>query len=213
MIFEIPMNKHIIATLIALLTVSAVSFATDGIPQRTEETSRYRNTLDIGYNPGGLSILKLAVYNKLAELDAFIPFAYLLIGAEVNDLRSSGTFSVNYLRRINEWLWLGGNINYEHIFLDMKDLWDGQISSYNINALPVMAVAKASWLRRANVSLYSKLGAGVTSVFIQGGIIKVKPAVQLTPVGVEFGGDHIFGFVEGGLGLQGTIIAGLRFPF
>lgn len=207
------MNSRFLSVLIALLTLTSVSSAADDIPQKAEEAPQYKNTLDIGYNPGGLSILTLAVYNKLAEVDAVIPFAYLLIGAEVTDIHSSGTFSINYMRRINEWLSLGGNLNYEHIFLDMKDLWDGQISSYNINALPVMAMAKASWLRRTNVSLYSKFGAGITSVFIQGGITKVKPAVQLTPIGVEFGDKHIFGFVEGGLGLQGTIIAGLRFPF
>ena len=77
------------------------------------------------------------------------------------------------MRKINKWLWLGANINYENIFLDTRNLDTGKTSSYTINALPVMAAAKAAWFRR----------------------------------------NHVFRFVEGGLGLQGILIAGMRFPF
>lgn len=207
------MSKHFIISLIAVFSVSAISYAADGNCQNPTGNSQYWNSFDVGYNPGGLSVLKLGTYNKLAIVDELVPFAYLVVGAEVVDLRSSGTFSINYMRRINEWLWLGGNINYEHIFLDTRNLEDGKISSYNINGLPVMAAAKAAWFRKSHISLYSKLGVGITPVFIDGGITKVKPAVQLTPIGIEFGGNHVFGFVEGGLGLQGVVIAGMRFPF
>ena len=209
------MNKrYFIIALIAMFSVSVPSFAAgEGSENSGKDSMYYKNSLDIGYNPGVLSFFRLGVYDKLAKLDAFIPFSNLLIGAEATDLRSGGTISVNYMRRLNDWLWLGGNVNYEYVTLDLLSYENGEISSYGISAIPIMAVGKAAWCRRKHVSLYSKLGIGVTPVFIQGGTIKVKPAVQLTPIGVEFGGNHVFGFVEGGFGLQGVLIAGMRFPF
>ncbi len=207
-------KQYLIFALIAVLFVSVSSFAADRGAQNSAEAPRYyKNSLDIGYNPGVLSFFRLGVYDKLAKLDAFIPFSDLLIGAEATDLRSGGTFSVNYMRRLNDWLWIGGNVNYEYVTLELRSYETGEISSNGISAIPIMAVGKAAWCRRTHVSLYSKLGIGVTPVFIQGGTVKVKPAVQLTPIGVEFGGNHVFGFVEGGIGLQGVLIAGMRFPF
>lgn len=114
---------------------------------------------------------------------------------------------------MNAWLWLGGSLSFESATLDWQDIETGAIESSKIKAVPIMAVAKATWLRKPHFSLYSKLGIGVMPVSIGGDLNKIKMSVQLSPIGMEFGGNHVFGFVEGGAGLQGVLIAGMRFFF
>lgn len=199
------MRKFVITVLIAAFSASSIAFADDG-PQ-------YWNSMDAGYNPGCFSIVGMKVSDKVSKLLEDFPFIDVILGLEPEKVRSVGTFSISYMRRLNKWLWVGGNFNFEKLSLDIKDTETEEISSIGVNAFPIMLMGKANWFRRPNVSLYSKVGFGVTPIAIEGGINQVKLAIQLSPVGVEFGGNHVFGFVEGGLGLQGELIGGLRFLF
>lgn len=214
----IASHKHLAAVLLAFFAVSFVSFA-DTSSQTSQQTHsqetaqpQYMNSIDIGYNPGELSILKLVVFSKVKRLEPLLPIASLLLGVEVDGLRSSGTFSFNLMHRANDWLWFGFDVGFESVSLDLRNRED-EISSVKVNGVPVMAMGKAVWLSRPNVALYSKLGLGVTNVFMSGKYKQISAAFQLTPFGAEFGGDHVLGFVECGLGLQGVMMAGVRFPF
>lgn len=43
--------------------------------------------------------------------------------------------------------------------------------------------------------------------------INAMLAAQISPVGLEFGGIGFRGFIEGGLGTQGVIVAGPKYRF
>lgn len=208
------MKKFLFVVLLVICIPSFVSFAADGSSKTAIQAPEYRNAIDIGYNPGPLSIMKLAVHSKVDNLIEQFPIYGLIIGSEVSGFRSNGTVSLSYLRRLNSWLWLGVNVDYENVKIDLQDYSTDEISSVNVNCIPAMVMARADWLRRANVALYSKLGVGVvTAVIEKGGIKNYKVAPQLTPIGVEFGANHVYGFMEGGIGLQGTLVYGVRFLF
>lgn len=208
------MKKFLFVVLFVICIPSFVSFAADGSSKTAIQAPEYRNAIDIGYNPGPLSIMKLAVHSKVDDLIEQFPIYGLIIGSEVSGFRSNGTVSLSYLRSLNNWLWLGVNVDYEIVKIDLQDYSTDEISSVNVNCIPAMVMARADWLRRANVALYSKLGVGVvTAVIEKGGIKNYKVAPQLTPIGVEFGANHVYGFMEGGIGLQGTLVYGVRFLF
>lgn len=208
------MKKYLSVVLLVICIPSFVSFASDGSSKTAIQAPEYRNAIDIGYNPGPLSLMKLAVHSKVDNLIEQFPIYGLIIGSEVSGFRSNGTVSLSYLRSLNNWLWLGVNVDYENVKIDLQDYSTDEISSVNVNCIPAMVMARADWLRRANVALYSKLGVGVVTAVIEKGAIKnYKVAPQLTPIGVEFGANHVYGFMEGGIGLQGTLVYGVRFLF
>lgn len=214
------MFKRYFVITLGILLISSNSFALDPssketIAEKTKIDLGYKNSLDLGYAPSGLSPLSLALYGTIAGIDQLIPFSSLFFGAEVQNLSSTGTFSVNYMRKLNKWLWVGGNISYESAKVYLLDYYyiPGLEYTSRISCLPIMAVCKAAWLRKKHISLYSKIGIGANSIFTEGKCEKINLAVQLTPIGFEFGGKHVFGFLEGGVGLQGTLIGGVRYMF
>lgn len=206
------MNLRKLFISLSLLAIPFISFAQKSSSANVQEAG-YRNSIEIAYNPGALSISKLSVTSKLQDLDAAVPYADIYTGYQVEGVHSTGTFSTAYLRKINKWLWLGGCLAFENMKLDLRDIYSGEADCSYLNCLPVMAMGKAAWLRREHVSLYSKLGLGATPIFAEGSVKKVKVAFQISLIGFEFGGNHVFGFVEAGLGLQGVVLAGMRFPF
>ena len=74
---------------------------------------------------------------------------------------------------------------------------------------------KFAWLNRAHVGLYSKLAAGAGYFFANGSDSKdnFSVAFQVTPVGVDFGGEQFRGFLEVGVGWQGIVSGGVRWFF
>lgn len=84
-------------------------------------------------------------------------------------------------------------------------------SSSAVTLIPVTAVGRCNYLSRPAVRLYGSLEAGV--MLNISGEFQVIPAVQLNPIGVEFG-RSFFGLVEAGVGFNYTglrVGAGYRF--
>ena len=91
----------------------------------------------------------------------------------------------------------------------------------------VMPAIKGRWLARPHFGIYSKLAVGgalqhapaVSTTDKDGNPVNTPAAnnlmfaLQLTPIGFEFGGTHIKGFTELGLGYQGLLCAGLKYSF
>ena len=85
-----------------------------------------------------------------------------------------------------------------------------------------MPAVKFNWLRRKNIGLYSKLGAGATlrreriddkGVEDEGPESNVHFNWQASLVGFEAGGPTFRGFIEIGEGEQGIALVGLRCRF
>ena len=131
-----------------------------------------------------------------------------------------GAVGVEYVHYVNNWLGLGGAVQCDYMTADaMNVASDGTKTpngKFKLGMASAMPVVKFAWLNRAHVGLYSKLGAGTGYTFTNDSS-EVKDnfafAFQLTPVGVDFGGESFRGFVEVGLGMQGTVSGGVRWLF
>lgn len=149
---------------------------------------------------------------------------------------SVGAVSTEYLRYVHPNVALGGSITYEAYDLSFgvkngtdeegHDTYTKGASQF-YHFVSIMPTFKFPWFTFSHVGMYSKVAGGICLRFVPGSNSsgeggeedsgeKTSPlswALQLTPVGVEFGGDTARGFVETGVGMQGMLILGARFRF
>lgn len=120
---------------------------------------------------------------------------------------TSGNICAGYHRKLNDCLGLGAEFVYNSSTYKFKNS-----ANISMKAFSPMVSAKAAWLRREHIALYSRLGAGV---LLMSGSGSVTPAFafQLSPIGFEFGGRQVRGFVEGGFGMSGFVNGGIKFGF
>lgn len=155
--------------------------------------------------------------------------------AVIDDIESSGSFSLGYYRYLNNHIAVGCELGYEKLVLTMKTR-SGEDASGSpvyksgdkdwIHVATIMPGAKFPWFNFKNCGLYSKVNIGLSihnnndssdsaneEQQDDDPAAPVGFAVQLTPFGVDFGGDLFRGFVEAGFGFQGMIVGGVRFAF
>ncbi len=130
-----------------------------------------------------------------------------------------GAAGVEYVHYVNDWLGFGGAVMCDYMSATTvsvdKDGNKTPNGQFKLGCLSTMPLVKFAWLNREHVGLYSKLAAGAGYFFANGGDAKdnFSVAFQLTPVGVDFGGEQFRGFVEAGVGMQGIVSGGVRWFF
>jgi len=142
--------------------------------------------------------------------------AFSLGHAAPTDILSTGSLQLEYLHKTNNWLWLGGGVSGEIDTLVMEGRDSdgnptGNPARTNINTLNAFATAKANWLRREKMAMYTRLSAGLFSAF--GVETSLAPSLQLGLLGCEFGSVTNRGFIELGIGMHGIISGGYRILF
>ena len=193
--------KRIIATLIGLVLL--------GAPQL--KAQQYN---DGPVNDFNVSYGYFTAGQFITVLGGVFGAAFSLGYASPSEIYSTGSIQLEYLHKTNYWLWLGGGVSGEidTLVMDSKDS-DGNVtgtSKTDINTFNVFATAKANWLRREKMAMYTKLSAGILTTFKEDGL---APSIQLSLVGIEFGGINNRGFVELGLGMHGILSGGFRHLF
>ncbi len=127
----------------------------------------------------------------------------------------SGTIACEYNRNVNDWFSYGGLGSFEYMTSDTYTTDGEGVKTYgdkfNLAAATVMPTAHFHWFRNPHFGMYSKIGAGVGLAFSSE--TSVFPAVQLSPVCIEFGGETLRGIAELGAGMQGIIVVGLKQMF
>ena len=130
-----------------------------------------------------------------------------------------GAAGLEYVHYVNGWLGFGAAAVCDYMTADAYSVdGDGNKTpngKFNLGYASVMPVAKFAWFNRDHVGLYSKLAVGAGYSFASGGDAKdnISWSGQITPIGVDFGGASFRGFVEGGIGMQGVVNAGVRWLF
>ncbi|MCQ2207768.1 MAG: hypothetical protein MJZ02_06085 [Paludibacteraceae bacterium] len=142
-------------------------------------------------------------------------------------------FGVNYqyLRNVNNRLGVGAeaNLGFSHANLENQK-GDETGSLRQINA-SLMGVGRFYWIHKDHFGLYSKLALGaeatnkdvvlnedfkkeqnVSDKALEGDQ-QVRFAVKGSPIGIDFGGKHIRGFVETNISTSVTVTAGAKFSF
>lgn len=133
---------------------------------------------------------------------------------QIDHLRGHGAFSLSYYRAVNSWLSVGADFAIEHVSMTYHVKDSQETKETSETAFSPMLTLKCNWLRRAHFGMYSRLSAG--AMFMKSpasGTVRPAFTLQASPIGAEFGGTALRGFVEGGFGAQGCIMGGLRFRF
>ena len=81
-----------------------------------------------------------------------------------------------------------------------------------MTCIALMPGVKLDWLRRTHFGMYSKVCAGAAYLTNPGADGTLFFNFQVSLLGLEFG-SGVRGFVEGGAGEQGFLLAGVRFRF
>ena len=138
----------------------------------------------------------------------------------IDNLHMAGAAGIEYVHYVNNWLGFGGLVLCDYMTADAYTVdGDGNKTpngKYNFGYASLMPVVKFAWLNRPHVGLYSKLGVGAGMAFDNGDdnpFENISFSGQLTPIGVDFGGECFRGFVEAGVGMQGIVCAGVRWLF
>ncbi len=196
--------KRIIAVLIGVMMLAA--------PQMRAQQYNDGPENDFSVSYGYFTVTQFATV-----LGGVLGAAFTLGHAAPTDILSTGSLQLEYLHKTNSWLWLGGGLSGEVDTLIMEGRDSdgnptGNPTKSNINTLNAFATAKANWLRREKMAMYTRLSAGVLAA-IGGDETSLAPSVQLSLVGCEFGGLTNRGFVELGVGMHGILSGGFRHLF
>ena len=195
--------KRIIAVLIGIMLLGAPAL------KAQQYNDGPRNDINVSY--GYITIPQMA-----AVLGGVFVAAFSLGNAEPSDIYSTGSIQLEYLHRTNNWLWLGLGASGEKdtLVVQTKDS-DGNVTGNNntdILTASVFGTAKANWLRRRKMAMYTKLSGGVFTTFDKEDK-SLSPSFQLSLLGLEAGGENFRGFVELGVGMHGILSGGFKYLF
>ena len=195
--------KKIVAVLIGLALLGTPSL------KAQQFNGGPRNDLSVSY--GYFTIPQFAVV-----LGGVFGAAFSLGYATPEEILSTGSIQMEYLHRSNNWLWLGFNVSGEKdtLVMSTKDS-DGNVtgkSNSDIITGNLCFTAKANWLRRQKMAMYTRLSAGVFTTFGEDDDSRA-PSIQLSLLGLEAGGQNFRGFMELGVGMHGIVSGGFRYLF
>ena len=197
---------------------------------------------EISFSVGGYTPNQTTLAEGIGEglgkaMATMITFGLYDASKTAKDEKTSPAYTVQYLYRVSPNLKIGGAVTYQHtsytLSVKNKDtgVYDEMAKNRN-NYITVMPTVKASWFDKKNISLYSKVAAGVCIAFkdskVKSGVsdedaktllkeVETKKGTrfgyQVSPIGCEFGSKNIRAFVEVGYGFQGLGMAGLSIQF
>lgn len=221
-------------------TPQAASVQTPQVNMQTPLTIEQTDVKDDGFTPRCELSVSYGLANETDVMQAasntFGMMATSIFGnGKLEHPTYLGTFNVDFGYHITPRLVVGLNASYSHISAysqscktyekDAKWKVDGGDHKYDF--FTVMPSIKYAWINKPHFTLYSRLGAGV----ILAHEVERMPtdqqhncndksvrnsaifAFQISPVGVEWGGQKVRGFAEAGFGQCGAIQAGVRFRF
>jgi len=190
-----------------------------------------------GYTPNQTTLAEGIGEGLGKAIASMITFGLYDASKTSKDEKTSPAYTVQYLYRVTPNLKIGGAVTYQHTSytLSVKNKDTGaydDVAKNRNNYFTVMPTVKASWFDKKNISLYSKVAAGVCIAFkdskVKSGVsdedaktllkeVETKKGTrfgyQVSPIGCEFGSKNIRAFVELGYGFQGLGLAGLSIQF
>ena len=116
----------------------------------------------------------------------------------------TGAWAIDYGYNILRWLRLGASANYE--------CWAGNDRTHDIS---LTARVDFTYINREHVRLYSGIAVGLgmhIAHFASGAVEGIYiPAANLTPIGLNFGNERVFGLVETNIGSASVLRVGIGF--
>lgn len=199
------MKKTILLTIVAMMTMLSVN------------AQEYEKKHEVAVSLGALSTSNY--------LDIYEDMITSVIGVSYDDDNYTGPISAEYFYHVKNWLGVGGIFAYGNMHQDFylgskKDGRDGELKNSYFTLMPAV---KFDWLRKKNFGMYSKLGLGATlrtekMEYDRNGHddydeSEVHFNWQVSLLGIEAGSPTLRGFLELGMGEQGTALIGVRYKF
>lgn len=133
---------------------------------------------------------------------------------------ATGAFTLSYDFRFMKWFDLGLAVSYYGEFNTAYSNIDrSKLGNQAMQFISVMPVVRFTWLNRPLVRMYSSLGLGMLvktgnsfSGLHQYNFRETEWSAQFSPFGIAVG-RALFGYVEVGIGMHGTLIAGIGYRF
>ena len=138
----------------------------------------------------------------------------------VSKTRFSGAVTASYGYQLKRWLSLHANLTYSGLYRRRNMKSDKTyVGTDREHVLTFMPMVRFTWLNRPAIRLYSSVGAGA-AMYLGRTFVSTESeryrgytvAMQITPLGIAFG-RSFFGYVEGGFGAHGWIVAGFGYRF
>ncbi len=189
-----------------LLVVAIACMATSVFAQKTElrkdELRMLRHEVSVSYGA--------AVTTNW--LDGFNDFWTGLFTDSDTSIQGWGAITAGYNFRLTRNFSLGA----QAVYSTNKNGFKNSDLQFTNRYWSVMPNAKWNWLNLRIVTLYSRAAAGISfaKAKVDGGESDTSTqfAFQVSPIGIEVGG-RLAGYAEAGIGVSGSIMAGVRYRF
>ena len=220
-----------------MVALMAMMFAVSNSAMAQNDTKSEFSFSVGGYTPNQTTLAEGFGEGFGKAMASMMTFGLYDASKTAKDEKTSPAYTVQYLYRVSPNLKIGGAVTYQHTSytLSVKNKDTGaydDVAKNRNNYFTVMPTVKASWFDKKNISLYSKVAAGVCIAFkdskVKSGVsdedakillkeVETKKGTrfgyQVSPIGCEFGSKNIRAFVELGYGFQGLGLAGLSIQF
>lgn len=196
----------------ALLLLIAATMATANV------------TAQNGYDTKNEVVVSYGFLSSSRWISVYQAALTIWTGGMVDNFSFVGPFNAEYFYHANEWFSVGGIFSFGYSNMGVvKNTDNSPLGTINNKYFAVLPAVKFDWFRGKHVGMYSKVGVG--AMLINSNAVPANPAempesanavtlvFQATAFGVEFGGTQFRGFVEAGVGEQGSFLAGLRYKF
>ena len=220
-----------------MVALMAMMFAVSNSAMAQNDTKSEFSFSVGGYTPNQTTLAEGFGEGFGKAMASMMTFGLYDASKTAKDEKTSPAYTVQYLYRVSPNLKIGGAVTYQHTSytLSVKNKDTGaydDVAKNRNNYFTVMPTVKASWFDKKNISLYSKVAAGVCIAFkdskVKSGVsdedaktllkeVETKKGTrfgyQVSPIGCEFGSKNIRAFVELGYGFLGLGLAGLSIQF
>ena len=131
------------------------------------------------------------------------------------DTKFIGTYGIDYYYQVNKWLRPGAKFVYEGLSTTITDS-TGVINKYYTSTVSLMPSVQVTYLNKKYVKLYSGFDIGITNLSDTNKANSTSSTIlglNLTPIGIRVGNEHIFGVIETNIGMDALIKGGIGVRF
>ena len=127
---------------------------------------------------------------------------------------SGPVYSLGYTYALRSWLRVGAEASIGMLWVDKGQAraWGDQVEATWQRLYTVMPLVHLVALNAPHFKIYGKIAAGGQLSIGDYEGLKIRPAVEVVPLGFQWGGERIFGLAEFGIGnvYVGRLGIGLR---
>lgn len=173
-------------------------------------SAQNRPSDEIAFSYGVVTPVQIGMVLASAIFESFSAGEWTL-----ENVSMTGSISAEYFHNFNDRVGLGLIGSFESFMADAFVDSD-PCGTFGEKAISVLPAVKFNWIDREHFTMYSKAAAGLTLVIapeddLSESVTSPSFGFQASLLGFEFGSRKFRGFIEGGMGMQGMALAGLRF--